>query len=322
MLTRNENTQSFETQPGRPFGAPASGAGFSRRADLPFTRRQFIGRAVLAAAGATLLRSAVEGPTWQIGCYTRPWAEHDYQVAFDAIARAGFAFVGLMTAKGGNLVTPDTSPERAIELGTEAKSRGLAVASIWGGNFLTKPSLDEGIARLTRLIDNAALCGSSGLLLGGTGRAEQVDVYYQAVARCCDYAASKGVGLSVKPHGGSNSTGRQCRALIDRVGHTNFGLWYDPGNIFYYSDGALDPADDAAEVGGLVVGMSVKDFRNPKDVNLTPGTGRVNFPLVMERLRRGGFTRGPLIVECLTPGDLPHLGAEAARAREFVARLV
>jgi hypothetical protein len=28
-----------------------------------------------------------------------------------------------------------------------------------------------------------------------------VDNYYRVVAECCDYAAGKGVGISVKPHG-------------------------------------------------------------------------------------------------------------------------
>ena len=57
--------------------------------------------------------------------------------------------------------------------------------------------------------------------------------------------------MSVKPHGGQNATGPQCRKLIEQVGHKNFRLWYDPGNIFYYSDGNLDPVDDSATVDGL-----------------------------------------------------------------------
>jgi sugar phosphate isomerase/epimerase len=147
--------------------------------------------------------------------------------------------------------------------------------------------------------------------------------YYKVVAECCNYAAAKGVGLSVKPHGGQNSTGPQCRKLIEQVGHTNFRLWYDPGNIFYYSDGKLDPVDDSATVDGLVVGMSVKDFVAPKDVMVTPGTGQVNFKKVLANLKRGGFVRGPLIIECLARGDTPAKAtAEAKRARRFLEELI
>jgi sugar phosphate isomerase/epimerase len=54
----------------------------------------------------------------------------------------------------------------------------------------------------------------------------------------------------------------------------------------------------------------------------TPGTGVVNFPKVLARLKRGGFTGGPLVIECLAPGNLPQLLAEAKKARTFVETLV
>ena len=77
----------------------------------------------------------------------------------------------------------------------------------------------------------------------------------------------------------------QCRKIIDRIGQKNFRIWYDPGNVFYYSDGKLDPADDAAAVDGVVIGMSVKDFRPPK--NVEPHA----------RCRQSGFCEGPVPVE-------------------------
>lgn len=301
--------------------APATTERPATDAAPPLTRRSFIGRLTLAAAAPALVRAATPSP-WQIGCYTRPWAaDTDYRVALDGIAAAGYAFAGLMTMKGGVLVSPETAPEKVATMAADAKARGLQIASIYGGNFIAK-TIADGVANLQRLIDHVARCGCPSLLLGGTSRPEQVDGYYQVVAECCAYAASRGVGLTIKPHGGSNSTGPQCRELIARVGHPNFRLWYDAGNIFYYSDGKLDPVDDAATVDGLVVGMSVKDFLPPKEVNLTPGTGRVDFARVMRRLHAGGFTRGPLVVECVANADATRVTAEARRAREFVEGLV
>jgi len=105
------------------------------------------------------------------------------------------------------------------------------------------------------------------------------------------------------------------------VGKKNFGLWYDPGNIFYYSDGKLDPVADAATVDGLVVGMSVKDFRPPKEVLVNIGEGKVDFPAVFARLKQGGFTHGPLIAECLARGPLESVKAGATKARMFLEKL-
>lgn len=286
------------------------------------TRREFIGGIV--GATAALQARADKAAAWQIGCYTRPWDQHDWRVALDGIAGAGYTFAGLMTAKGGKgnlVISVETTPEEAAAIGEEVRKRGMKVPSIYGGDFHAAKSIESGIAGLKRLIENAAACGCPNLLLGGT-TAEQAGPYYQAVAACCGFAASQGVGLSVKPHGGGNANGAECRRLIEQVGHANFRLWYDPGNIFYYSDNKLDPVDDAATVDGLVAGMSVKDFRPPKEVMLTPGTGQVDFPKVLARLRKGGFTGGPLIVECVERGDVAHITAEARKARLFVEELV
>ena len=301
----------------------------------PLSRREFLARALAAgaagilvphagAAGASAAEEGTMPSVWQIGCYTRPWDKHDYRTALDAIAEAGFKHVGLMTAKSatGLIISAATPIDEARQAGEEAAKRGLAIPSVYGGDIPVQKSLDAAIEALRKLIDNCAAAGAANLLMGGTGDEKLQDAYYKAVAACCDYAAGKKVGMSVKPHGGLNATGPQCRKVIERVGHKNFRLWYDPGNIFYYSDGQLDPVADAATVDGLLVGMSVKDYKHPRDVMVTPGTGKVDFPKVMARLKQGGFTRGPLVVETLAPGDLAKTLEEARKARAFLENLV
>jgi len=299
------------------------------------SRRRFLAQTVAVPAAGWLAAAVARSPAqaaeaakpagWQIGIYTRPWAQWEYRVALDAIAEAGFKCAGLMTAKakGGLVLSMESSLDEAHAVGQEARKRGLAIVSVYGGGFpLKKDSLEEGIRGLRKLIDNTAAAGCSALMLGGTGNPAQQRAYYKTVAACCDYAAEKGMNLSVKPHGGTNATGPQCRKCIELVGHKSFGLWYDPGNIFFYSEGKLDPVDDAATVDGLVRGMSVKDYKHPRRVDVTPGTGQVNFPAVMARLAKGGFTSGPLVVECLAPGDLRFLLAEAKKARQFIEHVV
>jgi len=238
------------------------------------SRRRFLGRTLkLGAAGltascaATSCTSATAGPAtdgpWQIGCYTRPWADYDYRVALDAIAEAGFKYAGLMTTKSKTrlVISVSTTLEEAEQVGREVKKRGLGVLSVYGGGIPVAKSLKAGIEGLKKLIDNLAACDAKNLLMGGIGNEKLYETYYKAIAECCDYAAEKGVGISIKPHGGLNATGPQCRKTIEMVGHKNFRIWYDPGNIFYYSDGKLDPVDDAATVDGLVVGMCIKDYK-------------------------------------------------------------
>jgi sugar phosphate isomerase/epimerase len=285
------------------------------------TRRQFFGSSLGLLGMAGLTASAA--PAWRIGCYTRPWDQHDYRVALDGIAEAGYRYAGLMTHKGKSwvMITVDTTPDEAAAIGEEVRKRGLETISIYGGNFPVEKGVAAGVAGLKRLIDNTAACRCPGLLLGGTDKPDLAEPYLKVLAECCDYAASKKVALTIKPHGGANATGAECRKLVERVGHKNLGIWYDPGNILYYSEGKLDPVTDVGSADGYIVGMSIKDFRPPKEVLVTPGTGKVDFRRVLARAKQGGFTQGPLVVECLDKGEPAKVTAEAKRARLFLEEL-
>lgn len=293
-------------------------------------RRDFLRRTLTTGAAIVAARrlagTAVESPgkkAWRIGCYTRPWGDQDWRVALDAIGEAGFRYAGLMTTKSKTrlVISPATTPEEARLVGEEARKRGLKILSAYGGGLPVGKSLAAGIEALRRLIDNCAAAGAKSLLMGGIGGPKLYDRYYRAIADCCDQAAEKGVEIALKPHGGLNATGPQCRKAVEIVRHTSFRLWYDPGNIYYYSDGKLDPVDDAPTVDGLVTGMCVKDYKDPKNVMVTPGTGRVDFPAVMARLKKGGFTSGSLVIETLAQGDLAARLREAKKARKFVEGL-
>jgi sugar phosphate isomerase/epimerase len=280
-----------------------------------------------AAASLTRIAAGAEGGAasdYPIGCFTRPWSDEHYLVAFDAIAEAGYKHVGFMTTKlpGNYIITYHTSIEDATKAGEEAKKRGLSVPAAWGGGLPVEKSVEDGVAALRKLVDNAAAAGVGTLIMGGTGQ-KGYDAYYKAIAECCDYAADKHVALVIKPHGGLNSTGEQCKKTVEKVGQKNFRFWYDPGNIFYYSNGKLDPVDDAPSAAGVVTGMCVKDFKPPKNVDVSPGDGQVNFKKVLQELRDGGFTQGPLVVETLGPvkGAKERI-AEAKVAREFIENVV
>jgi sugar phosphate isomerase/epimerase len=287
-------------------------------------------RTILKAAVATTamafadITSAAAEPAadrWPIGCYTRPWAAFDYPVALDAIAAAGFRYAGIMTVNNKGWASAQRTLDEAQTLAGEVRKRGLKSLSMYG-DFSVTTSVEDGVTALKHLIDLCSVIACPNLLLGGTGNAKLYDAYYKTIAECCDYAQSKGVGMTIKPHGGQNATGPQCRKAIESVNHKSFRLWYDPGNVFFYSDGKLDPVEDSKTVDGLVVGMSIKDFLPPKEVAVTPGTGKVDFRAVMANLKKGGFTGGPLVIECLDKGDAAKLAADAVKARKFVEALV
>jgi sugar phosphate isomerase/epimerase len=292
-------------------------------------RREFLDRAIQVGAAVlaapVLARANAEAVTdvrYPIGCYTRPWAKYDYRVAFDDIAAAGFKNVGLMSTNNvaRQVLHVKLTDDEAAQIGHEARSRGLEIPSAWSGDFGVARSIEAGMTGLRHLIDVAAIASVKNLLLGGIGNQKLYERYYKVVAECCDYAAQKSVGLTIKPHGGLNGTGRELRKCVELVGRNNFRIWYDAGNIYYYSDGKISPLEDAPSVAGLVSGWCIKDFTDKptKSVDLTPGTGNVDFAAVFAELKKGGFAGGPLVIETLTPGDRPQLKEQAAKARKLL----
>ena len=299
------------------------------------TRRGFLGQTIATTAGTVMgtavlcqstPRTASAADTqqatggWQIGCWTRPWAKYDYHVAMDAVAEAGFTYISFTGAKTktGRVIAPATPIAEAVRTGEEAKKRGLKISYVYGGGL----PLHEGPDSLRKMIDNCAAARGRYVVIAHIGSAKHLQHNCKVIASCCDYAAEKNVGLVIKPHGGLNATGILCRQAIEKVGHKNFTLLYDPGNVCYYSDGKIDPIADATTTGGLVTGMSVKDFKHPKQVDLTPGSGQIDFAAVMKQLRKGGFTHGPLAIECLAPGSPEKTLKEARKARQFVEDLI
>jgi len=296
------------------------------------SRRDFLGQSVQAGAAGfgaccalTSCNSAgLKQPKkgrFQIACYTRPFSKYDYITALDAIAEAGFKYAGLMSSNKGLVITTSTTVEQAQKIGEEVKSRGLTVVSMFGGDIGVMKSLKTGIDGLRRLVDNCAACGCPNMLLCGHWDKNFQDAFYKAVEENLDYAKAKGVSMNLKSHGPYNATGPQLRAIAEKIDRTNFNIWYDPGNTLYYSKGQLDPVDDAKTLDGFVKGMCVKDFAAPRQVNVTPGTGEVDFPAVMAALKKGGFTSGPLVVECLKTGELNQLLDEAKKVRRFLETL-
>jgi sugar phosphate isomerase/epimerase len=245
----------------------------------------------------------------------------------DAVAEVGCKYIGLMTHKRKTrcVLTAQSTLDDAAKVKEEAKQRGLAIPSIYFGGF-DMTSRDKAVAELRHFIDLAAAAEAGSILLCGPDSPEQFDLYHSSVADCCDYALTKKVAVTIKPHGPPVGNSAELRNTVEKVGRKNFSVYYDPGNVFIYSRGKLNPLDDVSGVAGLVSGLIIKDYRSePRGegtVSLTPGTGEVDFPAVFAKLKKGGFTSGPLLVEPPIGGDYDQIVGEARKVRRLLEDLV
>jgi sugar phosphate isomerase/epimerase len=121
----------------------------------------------------------------------------------------------------------------------------------------------------------------------------------------------------MKPHGGSSGASDEIVAVMKAVAHPNFKIWYDAGNIIYYT--GKDPIEEVKPIAAHVTGFCAKDCGEVKgDVMIQFGTGKVNFAGVFAVLTSAGFD-GPLMVECCKVGTTAEETMAYARAnREFL----
>jgi len=82
--------------------------------------------------------------------------------------------------------------------------------------------------------------------------------------------------LVMRPNGGSSGASDAIVAVMKAVAHPNFKIWYDAGNIIYYT--GKDPIEEVKPIAAHVTGFCAKDCGEVKgDVMIQFGTGKVNF---------------------------------------------
>ena len=122
---------------------------------------------------------------WQIGCYTPPWTKYDYRTAMDAIAEAGFHYLGLMTiqSKSNLVISIGSTLKRPPGWARKPSGAGCGIASVYGGGIHVDKR-KAAVADLRHLVDLCAAVGIEDAADGRSGHPVQYDVYYPAIADC------------------------------------------------------------------------------------------------------------------------------------------
>lgn len=294
-------------------------------------RRQFIEKSSLAAAVAALSPLATgqaaaksKGMNWSIGCLNRPWVNEkkkwSYDVALDGIKAAGYKLTGLLTRTATEpFIGSDATPEYLNELKKKIAARDLAVNM---GALRTKEGmpLDEQIKDVRQQIDNGKIVGVDYLLTFGVTKTAEFEHYYKLMQEAAHYAQERGLKLVLKPHGGASGAAEEIMRCLDRVNHPNFKIWFDAGNIIYYT--GKDPLEQLKPIARHVTGFCAKDCdKQQGNVWLEFGQGQVDFRAVFAELKQAGFN-GPVMVECCAQGDTPEAVTQSARRnREYLENL-
>jgi sugar phosphate isomerase/epimerase len=297
---------------------------------MKMNRRNFIKQTTLAATAVSALNlidtpvaRAAEGVHWPIGCYNRPWVDvkagWTFKTALDGIKAAGYPTVGLLTPfKDEPFVGADATPEYLAGLKDRIAASGLKcnMAAI---HTNPKLSVADSIKNIRAQIDKSKFLNVEFLLTFGTNRPEDYDDYYHVMADAAPYAQDKGLKLVLKPHGGGSGAAEEIIRCINKVNQPNFHIWYDAGNIIYYT--GKDPIEQLKPIVQYVTGFCAKDCAGQKgEIWLDFGKGKVDFPAVFKMLKQAGYN-GPVMVECCAKGPTPEdVTAGARRNREMLEK--
>jgi sugar phosphate isomerase/epimerase len=293
-------------------------------------RRQFIQTTALAATATTLMPanslSAAEtakGVHWPIGCFNRPWMDKKgwgYDAALDGIKAAGYKLTGMLTRSANEpLIGSDATPAYLTALKEKIAAHGLKVNM---GALRTKNELPiaDQIKDVHQQIDNGKTVGVEFLLTFGVNGAAFVDNYFKLMRDAAGYAQDHGLKLVLKPHGGESGGAEEIIRALERVNHPNFNIWFDAGNIIFYT--GRDPVEQLKLIAKHVTGFCAKDCEKQKaPVAIEFGTGKVDFPAVFSELKKVGY-HGPVMVECCAPGDTQEIvTANARKNREYLEKV-
>ena len=181
--------------------------------------------------------------------------------------------------------------------------------------------LEDSIREVRKQIDNAKFLSLKYVMSFGADNPEQFSHYFKVMSDAAAYAQEKGVKLVMKPHGGSSGASGEIATVMKAVNHPNFKIWYDAGNIIYYT--GKDPVEELKPIAQHVTGFCAKDCAALKsDVMIQFGAGKVDFLSVFRTLKAAGFD-GPLMVECCKVGASAEETMVNARAnRTFLEQVL
>ena len=290
------------------------------------SRRRFLATSATAAAAALLPASlpaaSARSTSWPIGCFNRPWARKwSHDEALDGIKAAGYSITGLLTpdvARGDVFTNATATPEYLATLKQKIAARGLQV-NMTALRVKHAVPLEAAIADTRQQLENAHTVGAEFALTFGVDKPAHYEQYFKVMADAAAFAQERGIKLVLKPHGGGSGASDEIRNAMKAVGHPNFKVWYDAGNIIHYT--GKDPVAELEPIAEHVTGFCAKDCAAPKsDVMIQFGTGKVDFVGVFRKLNAAGFN-GPIMVECCKPGATAAETTANARAnRLFLER--
>ena len=209
----------------------------------------------------------------------------DTAAAINDIAEAGYQGTELFD---GNLAEFENEPEVLL---TALRESGLELVSVYtGANFIYDEILDDELFKIERAALLAKKFGASRLVVGGGAKRpdgpklEDFKKVGRGLDMTADIARAHGLESSYHPHLGTISeTLSGFHQIMD-----NCSIGFCPDTAHLVASG-IDPVEAIERYGYRLQHVHLKDL-SQKTGQFTPlGEGDINFPAVLEAIRKTSY---------------------------------
>lgn len=259
----------------------------------------------------------------RIGIFAKTFAGSDPLTVMRAAKAAGYDAVQYNLACSGLEPVPLSVPEGVAEAVAQAAAEtGVAVAALSGTVNIAHPDAAQradAVARLCAVIRVAPRMGA-GMVTLCTGSRDAGDQWRAhpdnrtpeawadmraGMEAACAVAEEMGVRLGIEPElGNVVIDAAAARRIIDELGSPAPAVVLDPANLF---EVAADRGDIIARAVDLLADRIVMAHAKDRDAGggfVAAGTGVIDFPAFVARLRAAGFD-GDMVTHGLTAAEAP-----------------
>jgi sugar phosphate isomerase/epimerase len=193
-----------------------------------------------------------------------------------------------------NLFLPVPKPEEVDALMQKLEKHGLKALVVRGDTDFSKDNCVEQLAGQLTILEKM---GVHYMFLSVKCNGAPKEDVYGRLRRAGDEAKKHDVTLTFETHPELGTNGDVQLETMAAVNHPSVRVNFDTGNISYYNKGG-DAVVELKKVVKLVGTMELKDHNLEPESWTFPvlGRGKVNFPIILEMLRKQQFT-GPITIE-------------------------
>lgn len=268
---------------------------------MTHNRREFLQKAVLAAAGIPLLSRAASGmenqskslfkislAEWSL--HKALWAKEMTHLDFPVKAAKEFGIYGLEYVSS---FFKDTSTEYLSELLKITKDNNVANVLIMVDGQGSMGDKDEAtrnkaVENHHRWVEAANFLGCHSIRVnaGGKGSETEVaDAMVDSLTRLAGFAAKLKINVIVENHGGLSSNGKWLSGVMKRVNLSNCGTLPDFGNFRVSASEEYDRYLGIQELMPFAKGVSAKSY----DFDAEGNEVRFDFCRIMKIVKESGY---------------------------------